>query len=333
MSTSIRHSSPQRVQSGLGLIELMIAMLIGLLVSAAAIGIFQSNKRAFAATQGLGRIQESSQAAFEMMARDIREAGGSPCDAEMTAGNIITNASTATPTSSNWFVSSARPLHGFEGSGLTGQVATTDAIQVLRLDQDVRTLTTDMAAGATSVTYTPGAPQFAANDVIMVCDMRVLGIFRASAASSVSGANGTVSFGTSVNACSYFPQPNAGVCVAGTSYLFPRFSTVSRMQGVRWYVCDPDGVAANGYSLCRRVNDGAQEEVVPGVQDMQVQYLGNAGYVDASSLTTAADWNAIRAVRIALTMREAEATSAGSTTGQPLVRTVNHVVNLRNRTL
>src|SRR5690606_41148040 len=61
----------------------------------------------------------------------------------LVAGNIITNASTATPTSSNWFVSSARPLHGFEGSGLTGQVATTDAIQVLRLDQDVRTLTTD----------------------------------------------------------------------------------------------------------------------------------------------------------------------------------------------
>ena len=55
--------------------------------------------------------------------------------------------------------------------------------------------------------------------------------------------------------------------------------------------------------------------------------------VAGASLTTAADWNAIRAVRIALTMREAEATSAGSTTGQPLVRTVNHVVNLRNRTL
>lgn len=332
MSAVVRHPA-QRRQAGLGLIELMVAMLIGLLVSAAAIGIFQSNKRAFAATQGLGRIQENSQAAFEMMARDIREAGGNPCDAELVAGNIASGASTATATSANWFLGWNRPLHGFEGSGLTGQVASTDALQVLRLDQEVRTLTADMTTGATSVTYTPASPQFDANDVMMICDMRVLGIFRASANSGVSGTDGTVSFGTGVNACSYFPQPNAGTCVAGTAYLFPEFSTVSRLQGVRWYVCDPDGVAANGYSLCRRVNDGAQEEVVPGVENMQIEYLTNAGYVNASALGTTADWNAVRAVRIALTMREAEATSAGSTTGAPLMRTISHVVTLRNRTL
>ena len=226
MSNVYQNATAIRGQAGLGLIELMVAMIIGLLVSAAAIGIFQSNKRAFAATQGLGRIQENSQAAFEMMARDIREAGGNPCDAEMVVNNIISGAATATPTSTNWFVGWGRPLHGFDGSGLTGQVANTDALQVLRPDQDLRTLTSDLAAGATSLTYTPGEPRFAANDVIMVCDMRVLGVFQASAASSVSGANGAVSFGTGVNSCSAFPQPNSAVC-GGTNYLFPRFSTVS----------------------------------------------------------------------------------------------------------
>jgi type IV pilus assembly protein PilW len=284
------------------------------------------------------QIQENSQAAFEMMARDIREAGGNPCDAELAAANIVTNGPAATATSANWFLAWNQPLHGFENSGLTGQIAGTDAVQVLRLDQGVRTLTTALATpGTTTLAYTPAEPRFDAGDTIMVCDMRVLGIFRAAANSGVAGTTGTLSFAGGGNACSYFPQPNAALCSgASTAYLFPKFSSVSRLQGVRWFVCDPDGVASNGASLCRQVDAGGVEEVVPGVQDMQVQYLTAGGYVNAGALTTAAAWNAVRAVRVSLTMQETEPgnpAASGSTDGAPLVRTFDHIVTLRNRTL
>lgn len=332
------HARMRRGESGFSLIELMVSMVIGLLVLGAAFGIFLSNNRAFSATQGLGRIQENSQAAFEMMARDIREAGGNPCDAELAAANIIAGGPAATATGANWFIAWNQPLYGFENSGLTGQVAGTDAVQVLRLDQGVRTLTTALAtAGTTTLTYTPGEPRFNAGDTIMVCDMRVLGIFRAAANSGVAGTTGTLGFAGGGNACGYFPQPNAAVCSGTpTAYLFPKFSSVSRLQGVRWFVCDPDGNAANGASLCRQVDAGVMEEVVPGVQDMQVQYLTDTGYVSANALTTLAAWNAVRAVRISLTMQETEpgnAAASGSTDGAPLTRTFDHVVTLRNRTL
>lgn len=334
--TNFHARMPQR-QSGFSLIELMVSMVIGLLVLGAAFGIFLSNNRAFSATQGLGRIQENSQAAFEMMARDIREAGGNPCDAELAAGNIITGGPAATATSANWFIAWNQPLHGYEASGLTGQVAGTDAVQVLRLDQSARTLTTDLVSSGTTLSYTPGEPRFNAGDTLMVCDMRVLGIFRAAANSGVTGSTGTVSFSGGGNQCGYFPQPNAAVCAgAPTAYLFPKFSTVSRLQGVRWFVCDPDGNAANGGSLCRQVDAGGAEEVVPGIQNMQIQYLTDAGYVNASALSTVADWNAVRAVRISLTIQEPEpanAAASGSTDGAPLARTFDHVVSLRNRTL
>ena len=60
--------------AGFGLIELMIAMVLGLLVLGAAIAVFQSNQRTFDANEGTNRIQEGARVAFEMMASDLRAA-------------------------------------------------------------------------------------------------------------------------------------------------------------------------------------------------------------------------------------------------------------------
>ena len=64
----------------MSLIELMIALVLGMVVVAAAASIFLANKSTYKATETLARVQENSRLAFEMMARDIREARGSACD-------------------------------------------------------------------------------------------------------------------------------------------------------------------------------------------------------------------------------------------------------------
>lgn len=326
-----------RMQAGFSLIELMIALVLGLLVVSTAIGIFLSNKQAYMATQGLGRVQESSQVAFELMSRDIREAGGNPCDSGLVAGNIIAGGAAATPTGTDWYLAVTRPLHGFESGGPT-HVADTDVIQVLRPADDVRSVTADTTVASASATYTPGTPAFADGAAIMICDMKVLGVFKANGASSISGANGTVSFGAGAggNECDYFPQPNAGTCAgAATAYQFPKFATLSALEGVRWFVRDSDGNASNGYSLYRQVNGGTAEEVVQGVENMQVKYLTPTGYVDAGagSLTTAAAWNEVRAARVTLTLRDTELSGTDGTSRQPIRRTVENVITLRNRVL
>lgn len=325
---------PIRVRNaGFSLIELMVAMLLGLLVVGAAIGIFLSNKQAYNATQGLGRVQESAQIAFELMSRDIRETGGNPCDASLVASNIIDGGPTATATGSNWYFAVAQPLQGYEGSGLSGQVAGTDAIQLLRPGDDIRSTTAATTAASASATYTPGAPAFASGDPVMICDMKVLGVFKAKGASSVSGGSGTVSYGAGAggNACGYFAQPNAGTCAGtATAYQFPKFTTLSALQGVRWFVRDPDNNAGNGYSLYRQVNGGNPEEVVQGVTNLQLQYLAAGGYVDANAITSAAEWNAVRAVRVVLSLRDTDAPAGSSL---PIERSVDNVVTLRNRVL
>jgi type IV pilus assembly protein PilW len=325
----------EAVQTGFSLIELMVAMVLGLLVVGAAIGIFVSNKQTYQTTEGLGRVQESSQIAFELMSRDIREAGANPCDVTLTAGNIVDGGVSATPDGADWYAAVAQPLYGFESGGPTHETGT-DVIQVLRTADDVRSLTADVVSGSSDATYSPGTPTFQSGDVVMICDMKVLGLFKANGASSGDATSGTVSFGAGagVNACGYFPQPNAGVCAgAATAYNFPKFSTISGLQGVRWFVRDADADATNGASLYRQVNAGSAEEVVQGVTNLQAQYLTDAGYVDADSLTTPAAWNAVRAVRVVLSLRDTEVTGTDGTGRQPIARDIENVITLRNRVL
>jgi len=66
-------------QYGFTLIELMIALLLGVLVIIAVSSVFVSGRRTYGTTQGLNRIQENQRMAFEMMAADIRSAGSYAC--------------------------------------------------------------------------------------------------------------------------------------------------------------------------------------------------------------------------------------------------------------
>lgn len=73
----MRHMSfvRSRQQQGLTLIELMIAMVLGLLVVSGTVQIFLSGKSAYRLQEGLGRLQESARFADFMLDRVLRQAG------------------------------------------------------------------------------------------------------------------------------------------------------------------------------------------------------------------------------------------------------------------
>ncbi len=62
-------------QSGMSLVELMIALLIGLLLSAAIITVYLSNKKTFWDTEAAASLQENSRFALGLITDDIRAAG------------------------------------------------------------------------------------------------------------------------------------------------------------------------------------------------------------------------------------------------------------------
>ena len=87
----------RRNVGGFSLIELMIALVLGLLVVGAATGIFLSNRQTFRSAQNLGSVQENARTAFELMARDLREASGNPCVNNVPIGNVLNGAA------GNWY--------------------------------------------------------------------------------------------------------------------------------------------------------------------------------------------------------------------------------------
>ena len=328
MSRAPRHlgSAPHR-QSGLTLIELMVALVLGLIVSTAAVGVFITNGRTTAASDNLARVQENSNMAFEFMVRDLREAGGNPCTKKIPVGNVITNAATT------WWANWNGGLRGYDNGALAGTTAGTDAVEVMY----------GTAQGATVVSHDPASATFSllplrhgfnANDLLMVCDYSQATIFQmTSPAGTVT--NGSVVHTNGVGSpgnCSKglgFRMP-MDCSATGSAYQYEPNSMVVRMYSTRWYIA-PNG--RGGQSLFRvalRGNAlGVAEEVAEGVTDMQLTYVlsGGTNYISGASIP-AARWRDVIGVRLNLTIQ-----SAGnvSTDGTPIVRQLEHTVALRNR--
>ena len=62
-------------QRGFTLVELMVAMVIGLILTLAALQLFLTNQRTFALQQALAELHEDGQMVTRYMAADIRQAG------------------------------------------------------------------------------------------------------------------------------------------------------------------------------------------------------------------------------------------------------------------
>lgn len=65
----------RRNQQGFTLIELMVAMLIGLILTLAALQLFMTNQRTFSLQQAVAELHEDGQQAIRYMVADLRQAG------------------------------------------------------------------------------------------------------------------------------------------------------------------------------------------------------------------------------------------------------------------
>jgi type IV pilus assembly protein PilW len=69
-------------QTGLSLIELMVALLLSGLLLLGLIQIFSASRASYSLAQGAARVQESSRFAFDYLQRDLREAGHFGCSSD-----------------------------------------------------------------------------------------------------------------------------------------------------------------------------------------------------------------------------------------------------------
>ena len=70
---------PFKTNRGLTLIELMVAIAIGLVITAAIVQIFVSSRSSYTMEEGLARVQEAGRFAVDLMSYDVRMAGYTGC--------------------------------------------------------------------------------------------------------------------------------------------------------------------------------------------------------------------------------------------------------------
>ncbi|WP_449447865.1 PilW family protein [Thermomonas brevis] len=279
--------------AGFGLIELMVAMVLGLLVLGAAIAVFQSNLRTFNANDGQNRVQENARVAYELLSKDVRSTGSSACSVEaMVLG---------TDTASNAF---RAPLSG----------GATELTTVSADDLSYRV----NAASKSAVTLVESAPSagdiFEVGDEVMVCNAAMAGF-----AEIASIAGQTVTFSADLE---FDP--------ALTEYGDAASISIARFRSNRWHVKANGRATANSLYVNR--NGAGDQEVAEGAQSLGLSYHQFANGTPTSYTATPSDFQSIDAVRMVIPMR-AVMPSKTPGESDVVNRNVASTVSIRNRSL
>ncbi|MGC8697384.1 MAG: PilW family protein [Halothiobacillus sp.] len=312
------------VQIGFTLIELMIALVLGLVLIGGVISVLLSNQKTYRTNTALSQLQDNARTAFELLARDIRQAGSTPCgNASVT--NLLNGAAGAT------YIWGANPIQGFDSGASVTPTLTGALAQSAIVTQGVGVVSTPMltsGGGCTTGAPLASAPSgIVAGDLVLMCDAGQAYIYQAGA------FNGTV-----------LPMAGTGTTPGNTSTTtgcttVGQTAYVAQYQPDYWYIAPAGAGAPTGTnSLYRARYSGATnaagafaaDEIIRGVTNLQLTYHmpPATGFVNAAGVGT--NWAAVDAVQVSLTLRTlTNPNNVNANQQEPLVRTFTTTVGIR----
>ena len=310
---------PTVTQRGLSLVEVMVTLAIGMVVTLGIVGIMGINQQNLRITEGLSESQENARMAFELIARDVRQARDTSC------GPVVTTDESFADNDKWW--GEWQPVLGFAGDEDTEAVTTGDGVgervagtQALQLQGSGETRIIKSISGSKLELQTD-ADTLSTGPVI-VCDLQ-------SASLHTAAASATKAITTTPS-------------VTVTSVDNPQFQ-VSRLTAVTWYIGNNGRAAEGGRSLyrIRLETDGTTvtEEILPGVVDLGLQYhTKDEDAFTPDAPATEIEWNEINAIELTLTTEStqrnvtSEAASGSELVGSDgrMRRQITHVISLRN---
>ena len=261
----MKHSLQKHNQSGLTLVEILVAMLIGAVLLAGVLSIFINSKQTYQRQEGMSRIQENGRFALDFIAHDLRKGDFWGCmrrDAGGPTNNINIGALAAT-----YDYYDAGGFGGTDGgiAGNRGQDGSDTLI--IRGVTSAGVFITTASANPTDV-LTATAHGFATNDFIFVTNCNNGDIFQASAVTA-----NTISHAA------------AGAPGNSSANLSATYGTDAQIYSVSTIVYSIAPGASGLPSLFRSVN-GTNQELIEGVENMHVLY----GVDDDATADGAADY-------------------------------------------
>ena len=341
-------------QTGLSLVELMVAVTLSLLLTVGVIQIFMSSKQTYSVQDALSRLQENARFALDFLTYDMRMAGYLGCDAGININSQVNNL----PVVGAGFeayddyadlgaqVSLYTGTHALANSDV---VAGTDVLMVKGASSAGADLIEDMAdatsASAIVVNRAMADGLFQNGELVMVSDCLDAEIFAVTSVTEVN-ADAENSIPASIN--------------IGHAELLKPYSTAAGAQLMPlnyalYYVGTDTQQQPNLYREVLSVNETGQviavtEPLVRGVEDFQITYgerldaLGNnLRYVDPTA--SGFDPDRVVAIRFDLLMATEAANVATDTQSywlgdqwtsaaaddRRLFRSFRHTIQLRNK--
>ncbi|WP_150303191.1 PilW family protein [Pseudomonas saliphila] len=341
-------------EQGLALIELMISLVLGLVIIGAVTGIMLSNMQSFRTTKGLSQIQDSLRVGYELLARDIRQAGNVPCGKDIDLVNILMPANTEGETP--WQYDFADGIHGVAADKvLNGVDNRVDGTEALILVSGVvgniymATYDDDNSSANFTVGTADGDPHgLQDGEILLVCNAKQGTIFQMTNGSGQG--SGTIVANTG-------DKQEPGNCTKGLGPIIPGNNdnqpcdingnrgpygpntVVAKFESVAWYIGDTGRAGEGGRSLFMARLDSTgnsltQIEIATGVIDVNLRYrlVDTSSFVNAGEVTNWADVNAVEVSLKLATLDRNISTDASENDGR-LSRELTSVIAIRNRSL
>ncbi|HFB66203.1 MAG TPA: hypothetical protein ENJ60_11765 [Aeromonadales bacterium] len=360
-------------QQGLTLVEIMIAVLIGIVLTAGIIQLFISNKSTYRLTESSSRIQESGRFANEFLTKDIRMAGFMGCYSAATSGieNMLNDTG-----NTGWDIS--KVIQGYNNvtggsvAGISNIVDNTDVIIVKSLAG------TYLSGGIRLVSpYSDSAQYFVdplfkntcQNNDENNCEAKIYVVTDCSKATMFQATNIQESGGkiniTHSNAGSYDPGNSSPT----PTNEYGEGATLLELATFAYYIRLNNGGRPSLYRSRLNISGGTSialtaEELVDGVENLQLEYgVDTSGdripdsYLNAATINTEAakaapaySWDDVITVKFALLLTaegrvtdkaagsktynlSTDTPAAGPYADRQLRRVLVNTIGIRNRTL
>ncbi|MEX2496948.1 MAG: PilW family protein [Woeseia sp.] len=340
MSGFYRSSARSR-QQGVTLVELMVSLLLGLLLTAGIIQVFAGNRITYAFNEGFSRIQENARFSLDHMAYNARMAGYSGCLSDVVVYNNLD-----APDSFRDDIDNG--LTGFNANG-TG------------VGENYAAGATDPAPSSDVNAWTPSLPAQLANQVLPGSDVLVIRAIAGDSQELVSPysdssqlfvedpkdfVEGEIMVVTDCQKASVFQLTNVtdtgfGVNLVhsndgkyvpgnasptwGSEQSYGLGAEVARLHTYAFYVGRGASNRPALFQLRLQLQSGTAsgfvpEELVDGVETMQIRY-GLDSDADGAinswiAANAVADWKAIVAVELSLLTRAPEEYGAETDSAQ-----------------
>lgn len=314
------YKQPLQNQLGITLIEILIAMLLGAFLLGGVIQIFVNTKQTYRMQESLSRLQENGRFAMEFLTYDIRMAGYLGC---MSRVSSITN---TLNNSTDYLYNFGIPIQGNNWNAATSAwLPAADSSIITPLNgSDIITIRSVNPNGATVTQHPGGTPpgsadlKLSSNPGINDCDIAIVSDCQTAAVFQITNFNAANNNNTVHNTGTCTPPgPGNATQALGKSYVGAELFLA---QTISYYIrSNPGGIPA----LYRRRNANTVEELVEGIEQMQILYGVDTDsdnvadrYLTANNVT---NWNTVASVRISLLAR----TIDNNITSQSLTYTYN----------